>query len=293
MRFHCAIAIWMCLAQAAHAQSIIYSPVAAFSPDLVPTDTAFDFVYLYDHSGLYDEFTSGETTWAEYLDEGICASLHEPFSTYEEFFGMAAENMAHLVLDMGVNGPWDRIAIYNEEYAGLGTDPITLSHAPSATGPWVDLCQLALTDAPGGAYGPDIGAFEEPLTARYFRITASGSTHMVEGQYLFSVGEIFFGTADATPPKDACVQPCTATSVRPAPLVPFVVMVDPASSTVSVKGLSGVQRIACYDTLGHLMTSRSGVSALDISSWADGTYVLHAQCTNGAVAARFVKTAGR
>lgn len=281
-----------CLAHALHAQSIIYSPAAAFSPDLVVMDGTTDIVHLLDHAGLVTDFSSGVTPWDAYGDPGLCATLHGPQASYQEFWGLAPVNVAHLVLDMGFEGTWDRMAIYNEEAAGFGNDPVTLSHGPSTTGPWTDICQLALTDHPDGYYGPDVAAFDAPITARYFRITGSGSLYTQQGQYFYTVAEIFLGSADDVPPTGTCMRTCATTSVPSVSAHGFTISVDAASGSVSINGLRGVQSIACYDMLGQLMAARSGPGDLDISNRANGTYAVHVRCIDGLRAAVFVKAMG-
>ncbi|MBL7984353.1 MAG: hypothetical protein JNM91_05110, partial [Flavobacteriales bacterium] len=260
------------LVHGAQAQSILYSPMAASSPDLVASGSAWDFVHLLDHSGLATDFTSGVTSWATYNDADLCGSLHDPGAGDFEFWGLAEEDLGHVILDMGFEGTWDRMAIYNEETTGLGTEPTTLSYGPTANGPWEDFCTLALTDNPPSfSYGPDVLTFPA-LTTRYFRVTGAGSTFTLQ-QYAFAVAEIIVGTADVDPPTGSCVQPCGPTSIGRAQsgaVHALKVDVDPASGTVFISSDRALRDVACYDALGRLMATRTGAGTLDGSPWMDG-----------------------
>ncbi|MEO8068989.1 MAG: T9SS type A sorting domain-containing protein [Flavobacteriales bacterium] len=282
------------LVHGAGAQSIMYSPVAASSPDLVVSMAATDFVRLLDHSGLTPDFTSGVTPWGAYNNLDLCASLHVPGAGDLEFWGLVQADLGHVILDMGFEGTWDRMAIYNEETTGLGTEPTTLSFGPTANGPWEDLCRPTLTDnPPSTSYGPDVLSFP-PVTTRYFRVTGAGSTFILQGQYAFAVAEVFVGTADGGGPTGTCVQPCGPTSIgsqHEAVVNAMQVTVDPSFGTVSINSGRTLRSVACYNALGQLMAARTGAGTLDISGWMDGIYVVHALTTDGAQSQTFLKAA--
>lgn len=281
------------LAHGAQAQSILHSPVAASSPDLVASGSAWDFVHLLDHSGLATDFTSGVTAWAAYNDSDLCASLHDPGAGDFEFWGLAQDNLGHLILDMGFEGSWDRMAIYNEETTGLGTQPTTLAFGPTANGPWEDLCMLVLTNNPPSTnYGPDVLSFP-PVTTRFFRLTGAGSTFITQGQYTFAVGEIFVGTANVVGPTEVCLQPCGPTSIgsqQDGGVNALHVSVDPASGTVAIISDRALRSVACYDARGRLMATRTGAGIVDGSLWNDGLYVVRAFTTDGMQSRTFLKS---
>lgn len=277
----------------ADAQSIMYSPAAASSPDLVPSMSANDFVRLLDHSGLTPDFTSGVTPWETYNNVDFCGSLHVPGAGDLEFWGISQVDLGHLVLDMGFEGIWDRMAIYNEETTGLGTVPTTLSFGPTMNGPWEDVCTIALTDnPPSSSYGPDVLSFPA-VTTRYFRITGAGSTFTLQ-QYAFAVGEIIVGTAYVDQPTGTCVQPCGPNSIEPRQddvANTLQVTLDPSSGTVSISSGRALRSVACFNALGQLMATGKGEGTLDISQWTDGIYVVHVLTTDGAQSRTFLKAA--
>lgn len=276
------------LVHGAEAQSIMYSPVTASSPDLVAAMSANDFVRLLDHSGLTPDFTSGVTPWGAF---NLCASSHVPGAGDLEFWGIAQEDLGHLVLDMGFEGTWDRMAIYNEETTGLGAAPTTLAFGPTVNGPWEDVCTRALTDnPPSSSYGPDVLSFPA-VTTRYFRVTGAGSTFTLQ-QYAFAVGEIIVGTAGADGPTGACMQPCGPTAIgsHPEDVNALLVTVDPSSGTVSISSARALRSVACFNALGQLMARRTGAGPLDSSPCMDGIYVVHALTVGGAQSTTFLKT---
>ncbi len=280
------------LVHGAQAQSILYSPVVASSPDLVVSMSETDFVRLLDHSGLATDFTSGVTAWEGYNASDLCGSLHVPGAGDFEFWGLAQADLGHLILDMGFEGTWDRMAIYNEETTGLGSQPTILSFGPTANGPWEDVCTLALTNnPPSNSYGPDVLSFP-PVTTRYFRLTGAGSTFTTQGQYAFAVGEVLVGTADFDGPTGACVQPCGPTSIgerQKGAVNALQVVVAQASGVVSISSDRALRSVACYDALGRLIATRTGAGIVDSSPWMDGLYVVHALTTDGVQCQTFLK----
>jgi hypothetical protein len=263
------------------AQSIMYSPVAASSPDLT-LEFGYTYDLLFDHSGLSFTFTSGQTGWASQM----CSFTHDWTTDLECWSIMDLDlDTAHVIVDMGSVLTWDRMAFFNEEACGFGLDPIRVEYGNDATGPWSLLCDFSLTNHPTGMedYPPDVLDFPFHVTARYFRIR--GSTPDV--LHRFTIAEIILGTASLAPPTGACMQACLPTGVAEREANAAFAILSADGRSIDLLG-KNVDEVGCLDHLGREMPIHRTGDRIDIRPLQEGAYVLVARFPNGMRTLRFV-----
>ncbi|MBP6390951.1 MAG: hypothetical protein KA175_15480 [Flavobacteriales bacterium] len=265
------------------AQSLMYSPVAVSSPDLIPA-VGYPFDLLYDHSGLSSIFLSGSTVWPS----GFCSWTHSSAADHEFFSAQdPGLDTAHLILDMGAMLTWDRMAFFNEESAGFGLDPIRVDHAQNINGPWQTLCDWSLTDNPAAPpmdYPPDVLLFPFEITARYLRIRGSTPDWLNS----FSVGEIILGTASPAQPSDTCFTACLPLGlVNIASVEPFAT-VDPSVEFIWLNDRD-IADLRCFDHLGREMSVAWTRDKVNIGHLSSGAYVLIAASHGSTRTLRFHK----
>lgn len=204
----CSIGLSLFAACAAAGQSVVYSPVDATSSDFTEIPPFSGLGRLHDHSGLSVDFISGSTPWNAYNGGDPCGVTHSVLIV-DEFWGSVdtATHAVHLVLDMGLETAWDRMAFFNEESAGFGTGSLRIEYGPTGTGPWSDVGWYWLTEQAGITdYGPDVLVFPTPVVARYFRLTAQPRPPEAGAATTeIAIGEILLGTAGADAPDGDCL----------------------------------------------------------------------------------------
>ena len=267
-----------------NAQSIMYSPVAASSPDLT-LEFGYTYALLFDQSGLSFNFTSGSTSWPSQL----CSFTHN-YTTDLECWSITDFDLdtAHVILDMGEALTWDRMAFFNEESAGFGLDPIVVEYGLEADGPWQTLCSWSLTDNPINIpeYPPDLLLFPFDVTARYFRIRGSTTDNLQR----FAIAEIILGTASPSPAAGACLRNCLPLAVtedRHAMDGCFA-NVDPARERVMITA-TDITDLRCFDHTGRSLSILGSEREIDISHLGEGAYILVALWKGRTATLRFVK----
>ena len=152
----------------------------------------------FDQSGLSVGYTSGVTDFAAYLASG---PTHTFTTAGMEWFS-APGTSASVTYDLGQVRRLTRLALWNEESAGIGslsvfgsTDGITF--APLAAG-------LAPTDHPGGDYPADVFTLAAQ-DARYVRFDMSGCPQPDPAFFQgCAIGEVAF---EAFPPGATTTTP--------------------------------------------------------------------------------------
>ena len=190
-----------------HAQSIMYSPADATTSDFTEIPPFSGLGRLLDHSGLSVDFISGSTPWGAYNGGDLCGVTHSILIVDEFWCSVdTATQEVHLVLDMGLETSWDRMAFFNEESTGFGTGSLHIEQGPTGTGPWSNVGWWWLTEHTVVMdYGPDLVVFPVPIITRYLRLTAQprppdGGSATTE----LSIGEIILGTAGPDAPEGSC-----------------------------------------------------------------------------------------
>lgn len=181
----------------ANAQAII-RPVSAVINAGGPGDGSIDDTF--NGNGLTVNFVSGVTNFDTYIASN---PIHTNLFAGFEWFSNFGTTSASVTYDLGAAITIDRLALWNEEFAGIGQ----LNLLGSLDNALFSNLALGLTptDNPGGArtapYGADV--FALPTTSvRYVRFDMSACPQPLGDNYTScSIGEVAFRTAASTVPE--------------------------------------------------------------------------------------------
>ncbi len=151
------------------AAAFILSPVGITSSSNNPFFG--DPTVLINHGGLVTPFTSGVTNFDTYIAGN---PQHTIFSAGAEWFSDYHTTGATLTLDLGSTYTLDRLAVWNDEYWGVGAIAVSTSfdgvtYTPNVSG-------LAPTDHPLNSpttYGADVFALTT-TSAHFVKLELSG-----------------------------------------------------------------------------------------------------------------------
>jgi hypothetical protein len=148
----------------------------------------------FDQSGLSVGYTAGVTDFDSYL----AGAPTEAFPFTNEWFSNAPLNSARVTYDMGAVVGIDRLALWNEDGAGIGTLNVSYSlnnvNFFALTGPLSPTNNLINLN-----YRADVFAFA-PTAVRYIRFDMSSCPQAPDAQYQgCSIGEVAFRSAAVVP----------------------------------------------------------------------------------------------
>ena len=197
----------------------------------------------------------------------------------------------HIVLDMGVELTWDRMAFFNEESDGFGIGSLLLEHGPTVSGPWTTVGWWWLTDHPGVAdYGPDVLAFPMAVTSRYFRITSVPASGDGAATTELSIGEIVLGTAGADAATGPCLLPLSAMGFANANSEGTPIITHTGESVcITVPGNGTIASAMCTDPCGRRVSVAIERDRMKVVGPARGIYCYTLRTVSGAtLSGRFV-----
>lgn len=194
-----AFALLMTALSPVQAQTIIGATSAVVNKS-GPGDPSGSIISTYNQSGLSTPYVSGVTNFDAYLAGG---PFHTTLYSRFEWFGNSGTTDALVTYDLGQLFNIDRLALWNEEFAGIGllnvlgsTDGVTFSTIGAGFKPTNNVYL-------GNPYFADVFALT-PTSLRYVRLDASGCPQPDGGPYTAcSIGEVAFRTAAPAVPEPA------------------------------------------------------------------------------------------
>ena len=143
----------------------------------------------FNQAGLATGYTSGVTNFDTYIAGNPQHSLS---FAGNEWFATAGATSASVTYDLGSILGIDAMALWNEDFSGIGTFDLYGSTDGLA---FALLGNFSPTDSVNNAdYGPQVFSFTA-LDARYFRLDASGCPQQPAGYDSCAIGEVAFRTA--------------------------------------------------------------------------------------------------
>jgi len=141
-----------------------------------------------NHSGLSTGFTNGVTNFDTYIAGN---PTHTPLFFGNEWFTPTGVNAATIVYDMGALFSIDRLALWNEEFAGIASMGVALSADGVA---FTSAGLFAPANSPTGASYPAQVFSLTQTNARFVRLQVTGPQIPNDGYNGISMGEIAFRT---------------------------------------------------------------------------------------------------
>jgi hypothetical protein len=175
---------------------VILSPVGAVV-DAGGSAPNADILNTHDQSGLSVGFASGFTDFDTYLagNPKHTALFENAVQTeFYEWFSSQGTNSATVTYDLGAEFTIDRLALWNEESAGIGL----LDLYYSTDGTLFSALSLGLTpfDNPLADYPAEVFSFA-PTDARYVRFVMSSCPQPDPGTFeACAIGEVAFRVAE-------------------------------------------------------------------------------------------------
>ncbi|MCR9095133.1 MAG: hypothetical protein NXI30_13015 [bacterium] len=166
--------------------SVIVSPVAVVDSSFTEYNATVPFTQMHDQSGLYVNFTSGQTGWDVYFsDPDADRSSGSYTGNWQSELVTTLPATGSIDFDLGSEMTIDTLALWN-----LTMEDIRVSVATDAAGPWTEVGQYTLPDRFGWfSYDAEILDLGGAHVARYLRIdvdsahlTGSSSTYVVVGE---------------------------------------------------------------------------------------------------------------
>ena len=186
-------AVLLMLSQGALAA--IFSPVAATASSTFGSGV-YDINDVINQNGLFDTFVSGVTDFDTYI---AANPLHTFQDVGFEWFSANGDTTPTVEFDLGSVMTIDRIAIWNEEFAGFGSASISVSTDG------VDFDPLTMIDSLTDhgflvEYFADVFSFG-PVDARYVRLDLSGcpQPNGTQDFDLCGIGEVAFNAMAPVP----------------------------------------------------------------------------------------------
>jgi hypothetical protein len=164
-----------------------------------PGDAGGSIVDTFNQNGLSANYVSGVTDFNPYIAGN---PTHTNIYSGFEWFGNSGDNIAVVTYDLGSVFTIDRLALWNEEFSGIGL----LDVFGSADGVTFGILGggFAPTNNPlGSTYLADVFALS-PTAVRYVRLDMSRCPQPGGGGYVScSIGEVAFRTVSGAVPEPA------------------------------------------------------------------------------------------
>ena len=177
-------------ASAVRVPGSIYSPVGATVDSggtADPTNSPIDRTI--DQSGLFVTFESGRTDFYSYTQAASPSPKHS-YVARNEWFSAEGESSATVTFDLGQLLSIDRLALWNEDDAGIGV--LVLSFSTDGTTFTPPLDRFSPTNNPSTQdYLPQIFSFSS-VRARYVQFVMSDCPQLGGGFRGCGIGEVAF-----------------------------------------------------------------------------------------------------
>ena len=167
--------------------SVIVSPVAVVDSSFTEYDATVPFTQMHDQSGLYVNFTSGQTGWDVYFSDPDADRASGSYTgNWQSELVSTLPATGSIDFDLGSEMTIDTVALWN-----LSMEDIRVSVATDAAGPWTEVGQYTLPDRYGWfSYDAEILDLGGAHVARYLRIDVD-SAHLVGSTWTYViVGEV-------------------------------------------------------------------------------------------------------
>jgi hypothetical protein len=151
-----------------------------------------------DQSGLLTPYIPGVTDFDAYLAGD---PQHSLVFAGNEWFSNTGTSSATVTYDFGAAVGVDRLALWNEDVAGIGLLNLSFSLDNITFTPLV-AAFVPTNNANNVNYGADVFAFDATL-ARYVRFEMSGCPQEPAGFSSCAIGEVAFRQADVAVPEPA------------------------------------------------------------------------------------------
>ena len=152
----------------------------------------------FNQNGLFTNYISGVTDFDTYIGLN---PIHTLVVFDNEWFSNPGSTSASVTYDFGLAKSFDRLALWNEDYVGIGSLTLLTSNDGVT---FTDLVAgLSPPDNPINAdYGADVFSFGV-VTARYVRFDMSGCPQQPSDFIACAIGEVAFREAAASVPEPA------------------------------------------------------------------------------------------
>ncbi|MES2460965.1 MAG: discoidin domain-containing protein [Armatimonadota bacterium] len=150
-----------------------------------------------DQSGLSTKFTSGVTNFNSYIAGN---PLHSTFYFGNEWFSSEGVTASTITYDLGAVYSVDRLALWNEEAAGINTLSVFTSTDPGLV-TFTAVGNFTPTNNPDSIPYPAQVFSLLTTNARYVRLSVTGPQVPNDGTNLVGMGEIAFSTSAAVTPN--------------------------------------------------------------------------------------------
>lgn len=154
----------------------------------------------YNQNGLFTTYTSGVTDFNTYIGSN---PIHTLVFAGNEWFSNPASSSATVTYSLGSVVSIDRLALWNEDYSGIGTlnilgstDGVSFSTILSGLNP--------TDNANDVNYGAEVFAFGA-TAVQYVRLEMSNCPQIPQGYDACAIGEVAFRQADGRVPEPAGV----------------------------------------------------------------------------------------
>jgi len=201
-RLNCILVLGVLLAATvlpAHAD-VILSPTAVLQNTAGDFSSDFDILQAIDQSGLSANFTSGVTDFDTYLAGNPTHTLD---AIGNEYFSPEGVNAGIIDFDLGAEYSINRLALWNEEVAGISTLNILTSNDPLFLTSNVAGDFLPSNNPNGADYSAEVFSLT-PTNGRYVRFSVTGPQPEAEFNGI-GAGEFAFGVSAIAPPEPSPV----------------------------------------------------------------------------------------
>ena len=151
----------------------------------------------FNHNGLLTNFTSDVTNFNTYIAGN---PKHSLVFAGNEWFSNDGSNAATVIYDLGSSRSFDRFALWNEDFAGVGSVQLSISSDNVTFTPFTSFNPV---DTPNNTdYGPQVFSFGTQ-TGRYVRFAATNCPQQPAGFNSCAIGEVAFRAAGPAVPEPA------------------------------------------------------------------------------------------
>ncbi len=194
VRYLFAVAACAAIASPASAQTIIGAQSAVINSGGPGSGNIAD---TYNQNGLATKYVSGVTNFDTYVAGN---PLHTIVFAGNEWFSNFGTSTASVTYDLGSVFDIDRLALWNEDTAGIGSLNVfgsTNGFSFSSIGNFTPTNHPSATSS-DETYGADVFSFAA-RSARYLQFNMSGCPQPQSGYNSCSIGEVAFRTAAVVP----------------------------------------------------------------------------------------------
>lgn len=181
------LAVGIGLGGAAHAGAIFSATSAAINSG---GPGSGDIADTFNQNGLLSGYTAGVTDFDTYIATN---PIHSLVFAGNEWFSNLGSASASVTYNLGSSKTFDALALWNEDYAGIGSLALSTSSDGVTFAPLV-AGLLPLDNANDVNYGPDVFLLGA-VTAQYIRFDMTGCPQTPAGYDSCAIGEVAFREA--------------------------------------------------------------------------------------------------